>query len=113
MSSDFEGFGNVLMEARICGTRVVSTNCEYGPNEIMTGDLAEFLVPVFAKHLTEEELEAAIAFYKTPEGASMLAKMPGLMQDSQQAGALWGEQLGEQIIRALESKGYVSDVSEI
>lgn len=46
LSSDFEGFGNVLVEAMICGTPAISTNCNYGPNEILTGDLERFLTPI-------------------------------------------------------------------
>ncbi|ABZ78743.1 glycosyl transferase group 1 [Shewanella halifaxensis HAW-EB4] len=45
LSSDFEGFGLVIAEALICGTPVVSTDCPHGPSEILTGDLAQYLVP--------------------------------------------------------------------
>ncbi|MGL6002444.1 MAG: glycosyltransferase [Plesiomonas sp.] len=39
LSSDSEGFGNVLVEALVCGTQVVSTPCPGGPEEILQGDL--------------------------------------------------------------------------
>lgn len=45
LSSDYEGFGNVLLEAIAVGTKVVSTACPHGPDEILTGDLARYLVP--------------------------------------------------------------------
>jgi len=44
-SSDYEGFGNVLVESLILNTPVVSTNCKSGPSEILTSKLSNYLVP--------------------------------------------------------------------
>ncbi|WP_213992470.1 glycosyltransferase [Sodalis sp. dw_96] len=62
LCSDSEGFGNVLVEALICQTPVVSTRCPGGPAEILTGDLARGLAEMNDVSLAEKIL----TIYKNP-----------------------------------------------
>ncbi len=46
LSSRWEGFGNVLVEAMACGCFVVATRCDFGPEEILQrGDCGALVEP--------------------------------------------------------------------
>ena len=45
-SSRFEGLGNAIVEAIACGTQVISTDCPFGPAEVLHAGRLGRLVPV-------------------------------------------------------------------
>lgn len=69
LSSRFEGFGLVLVEALASGTSVISTDCDYGPSELLEGGRYGSLVPPN----DPEELAASLIRVALAEARPILA----------------------------------------
>jgi glycosyltransferase involved in cell wall biosynthesis len=59
-SSGFEGLPTVLIESLALGTPVVSTDCDYGPREILRGGALGLLVPVDDASALAEAIAATV-----------------------------------------------------
>jgi len=89
LSSRWEGFGNVLVEALHCGVPVVSTDCPHGPREILDAGRYGKLVPPG----NPEALAAALA--------ATLDHPPAQPALRQRAAAFSLSRSGEQYVRLL------------
>ena len=62
------------------------------------------IVPVYAKHFTQDEIKGLIAFYGTPLGKKSIEAMPAVMNDCMQVGQAWGKSIAPRLVPRLESR---------
>ena len=67
LPSNFEGFGNVIVEAMYCGLPVVSTDCPYGPRELLMNEQYGSLVPVNDKFAMARAIQYELENRRSPE----------------------------------------------
>ncbi len=61
-------------------------------------DLIALLIPIYQQQLTESQVQAALAFFQSPEGKKFVAAQPIIHQKSMQAVQDWGKAFGHRIV---------------
>jgi uncharacterized protein len=80
--------------------------------EVNTNTLTEMITPVYQKYYTEQELRAAIDFYKTPDGKKVLERSPLVVQESMEIGQKWGREIAEKVMDRMEKEGLKKGAQE-
>jgi hypothetical protein len=65
--------------------------------------LVDSLVPIYARHLTQQELEQLVEFYSTPLGQHLIDVQPLIAKESMEVGARWGKVIGEQVADSIQA----------
>ena len=61
------------------------------------------ITKVYEEELTDSEIDAALAYYSSPQGQSLLAKLPTLMQRGAEIGMQRGREMGPKIDAAINA----------
>ena len=66
--------------------------------------VTETIVPIYDRHLSDEDLNGLLAFYKTPLGQRTLKVMPEIMRESQAAGFALGQKAGQETMLDIQTE---------
>ena len=61
------------------------------------------VIPIYDKHLSDEDLKSLLEYYKSPFGQRMLKVLPELARDSQMAGYTIGQKAAEEAMDDLKA----------
>jgi len=67
--------------------------------------LVDSMVPIYASHFSQAELEELVRFYETPVGRRLNEVQPLIVQESMEAGQRWGATIGREVGESLARSG--------
>ena len=61
-------------------------------------------IPIYQKHLTQEDIAALNKFYDSPAGKKMIKVQPLIMQESMAVGQAWGQKIAQEVINKYQAE---------
>lgn len=74
--------------------------------QLRPDDFVAIVVPIYAKHFTQDEIRQMIAFNETPVGAKFMKVSPAVQDEASRAADEWGTEMGVGIVADLRAAGY-------
>ena len=71
-------------------------------------ELQALIVPIYAEHFDEDELEGILDFYRSPLGEKLVRELPLIAQESMERGVSWSRVLVNRLLERLKTRGYTA-----
>jgi len=71
---------------------------------VKVSELVDLVVPIYDRHLSEEDVDAMLAFYRSPVGRRVIKALPQITAESQRAGQEWAQGIGLKVGRKIGEK---------
>ncbi len=78
-------------------------------SEMKAEDLEQAIIPIYLKHFSAAEIKQLIAFYESPFGKKVTREMPQIIDESNEAGMNWGQNVVVRIASKWHKDGKLTD----
>jgi hypothetical protein len=86
---------------------VPQTAIEDFGNRIKPEDFYALMMPIYARHFSHEEINQLIVFYESPIGRKLIASLPQMNLEAQDATSQWTRELTQKLLQELRAKRYI------
>jgi hypothetical protein len=78
-------------------------------SEMKAEDLEEAIIPIYVKHFSAEDIKHLIAFYESPFGRKVTRAMPQIMQECNEVGMNWGQNVVIRVATKWRKEGKLTE----
>lgn len=85
---------DMIEQYKKLGTKIPDAFWDGLRGKFNTSDIIELVVPIYQKHLTEEDVQGLIEFNSSPLGQKVVDVMPRITAETVEVSMKWGYELG-------------------